>query len=55
MKLGDGVEQAIHCVALLAGLPDDGVLADQNDLAVCRCHPGGHISTSPAKFAPVSV
>jgi Rrf2 family protein len=26
MKLGDGVEQAIHCVALLAGLPDDGVL-----------------------------
>jgi Rrf2 family protein len=27
MKLGDGVEQAIHCVALLAGLPDDGVLA----------------------------
>jgi Rrf2 family protein len=27
MKLGDGVEQAIHCVALLAGLPSDGVLA----------------------------
>lgn len=27
MKLGDGVEQAIHCVAVLAGLPADGVLA----------------------------
>ncbi len=27
MKLGDGVEQAIHCVAMLAGLPPDGVLA----------------------------
>jgi len=26
MKLGDGVEQAIHCVLLLAGLPPDGVL-----------------------------
>ena len=26
MKLGDGVEQAIHCVALLAGLPADGVV-----------------------------
>ena len=27
MKLGDGVEQAIHCVAMLAGLPPDGLLA----------------------------
>jgi len=27
MKLGDGVEQAIHCVAMLAGLAADGVLA----------------------------
>ncbi|HEY0194195.1 MAG TPA: Rrf2 family transcriptional regulator [Kofleriaceae bacterium] len=27
MKLGDGVEQAIHCVAILAGLPPDGLLA----------------------------
>src|SRR6188474_1835088 len=27
MKLGDGVEQAIHCVAMLAGLPEDRVLA----------------------------
>jgi Rrf2 family protein len=27
MKLGDGVEQAIHCVAALAGLPPDGQLA----------------------------
>lgn len=26
MKLGDGVEQAIHCVLLLSGLPSDGVL-----------------------------
>ena len=26
MKLGDGVEQAIHCVLLLSGLPPDGVL-----------------------------
>ena len=26
MKLGDGVEQAIHCVALLAALPADGVV-----------------------------
>lgn len=26
MKLGDGVEQAIHCVLLLSGLRDDGVL-----------------------------
>ncbi|HET9622103.1 MAG TPA: Rrf2 family transcriptional regulator [Kofleriaceae bacterium] len=26
MKLGDGVEQAIHCVAVLAALPDHGVL-----------------------------
>ncbi len=27
MKLGDGVEQAIHSVSLLAGLPDDGLLS----------------------------
>jgi len=27
MKLGDGVEQAIHSVAMLAGLSDGGVLA----------------------------
>ncbi|MDQ0318881.1 Rrf2 family protein [Pararhizobium capsulatum DSM 1112] len=27
MKLGDGVEQAIHSVAMLAGLSDDGVLS----------------------------
>jgi Rrf2 family protein len=27
MKLGDGVEQAIHCVALLSGLSPNGVLA----------------------------
>src|SRR4051812_43999481 len=27
MKLGDGVEQAIHCVAMLAGLPPQRVLA----------------------------
>lgn len=27
MKLGDGVEQAIHCVAVLAGLPAGAVLA----------------------------
>jgi Rrf2 family protein len=26
MKLGDGVEQAIHCVLLLSGLREDGVL-----------------------------
>lgn len=26
MKLGDGVEQAIHCVTMLAALPDDGLL-----------------------------
>lgn len=26
MKLGEGVEQAIHCVVLLSGLPVDGVL-----------------------------
>jgi Rrf2 family protein len=26
MKLGDGVEQAIHCTLLLSGLPADGVL-----------------------------
>jgi Rrf2 family protein len=26
MKLSDGVEQAIHCVTLLAGLSEDGVL-----------------------------
>ncbi|KCV81188.1 hypothetical protein ATO10_13444 [Actibacterium atlanticum] len=26
MKLGDGVEQAIHCVAILAALPKDGLL-----------------------------
>ena len=26
MKLGDGVEQAIHCALLLSGLPPDGVL-----------------------------
>jgi Rrf2 family protein len=26
MKLGDGVEQAIHCVLLLSGLAPDGVL-----------------------------
>ncbi len=27
MKLGDGVEQAIHCVAVLAGLSEGGVLS----------------------------
>ena len=27
MKLGDGVEQAIHCVTLLATLPPDGLLS----------------------------
>lgn len=27
MKLGDGVEQAIHCLTFLAGLSDDGVLS----------------------------
>lgn len=27
MKLSDGVEQAIHCVAMLAGLSDGGVLS----------------------------
>jgi Rrf2 family protein len=27
MKLGDGVEQAIHCVLLLSGLSEDGVLS----------------------------
>lgn len=27
MKLGDGVEQAIHCVAMLAGLPEGGLLS----------------------------
>lgn len=27
MKLGDGVEQAIHSAAMLAGLADDGVLS----------------------------
>jgi Rrf2 family protein len=27
MKLSDGVEQAIHCVALLAGLPQGGLLS----------------------------
>jgi Rrf2 family protein len=27
MKLSDGVEQAIHCVALLGGLPEDGLLS----------------------------
>src|ERR1700753_4198013 len=27
MKLSDGVEQAIHCVAVLAGLSADGVLS----------------------------
>ncbi len=27
MKLGDGVEQAIHCVTLLSSLPDDGLLS----------------------------
>lgn len=27
MKLGDGVEQAIHCVLLLSGLSDSGVLS----------------------------
>ena len=27
MKLGDGIEQAIHSVAMLAGLPDDAVLS----------------------------
>ena len=29
MKLGDGVEQAIHAVTLLAGLPADGLLSAQ--------------------------
>jgi len=27
MKLGDGVEQAIHCVTMLAALPDGGLLS----------------------------
>jgi Rrf2 family protein len=27
MKLGDGVEQAVHCVLLLSGLSKDGVLS----------------------------
>lgn len=27
MKLGEGVEQAIHCTAFLAGLSEDGVLS----------------------------
>ena len=27
MKLGDGVEQAVHCVLLLSGLSSDGVLS----------------------------
>ncbi|MBB3384752.1 RrF2 family transcriptional regulator [Rhizobium sp. WW22] len=27
MKLGDGVEQSIHCVGMLAGLSDGGVLS----------------------------
>jgi Rrf2 family protein len=27
MKLGDGVEQAIHCVAVLSGLSEEGVLS----------------------------
>lgn len=27
MKLGDGVEQALHCVAMLAGLSEGGVLS----------------------------
>ncbi len=27
MKLSEGVEQAIHCVAFLAGLSEDGVLS----------------------------
>jgi Rrf2 family protein len=27
MKLSDGVEQAIHCVGMLAGLSEDGVLS----------------------------
>ena len=27
MKLGDGVEQAIHCVLLLSGLSKEGVLS----------------------------
>ena len=27
MKLSDGVEQAIHCVAMLATLPEDGLLS----------------------------
>ena len=27
MKLGDGIEQAIHCVTMLAALPDDGLLS----------------------------
>ncbi|MGK7653563.1 RrF2 family transcriptional regulator [Roseovarius sp. B08] len=26
MKLGDGVEQAIHAVTMMAALPDDGVM-----------------------------
>ncbi len=29
MKLGDGVEQAIHSITLLAGLPADGLLSAQ--------------------------
>src|SRR6201991_3676861 len=27
MKLGEGVEQAIHCVAVLSGLSEEGVLS----------------------------
>jgi len=27
MKLSEGVEQAVHCVLMLSGLGDDGVLA----------------------------
>ena len=37
MKLGDGVEQAIHCVTVLATLPADGLLS----------------AASLAEFAPV--
>ncbi len=30
MKLGDGVEQAIHCTVMLSGLPEGGLLSAQS-------------------------
>ncbi len=38
MKLSEGVEQAIHCTAFLAGLSEDGVLsaAALAELTACR-------------------